>query len=81
MIYNGFTKGEYKSEYIQDGFSSMVNVDTDSKRGTCKGQLALKVDSTTPYYLNTLTTTATADNIANRGDVAKTRIFALCSYL
>ena len=48
MIYNGFTKGEYKSEYIQDGFSSMVNVDIDSKRGTCKGQLALKVDSTTP---------------------------------
>lgn len=48
MIYNGFTKGEYKSEYIQDGFSSMVNVDIDSKRGTCKGQLALKVDSTNP---------------------------------
>jgi hypothetical protein len=48
MIYGGFSKGEYKSEYLQDGFASLVNVDKDTKLGTIKGQLVLVLDSATP---------------------------------
>lgn len=48
MIFNGFKNGQFKSEYIQDGFFSLVNCDKDSKLGTIKGQLALALDSATP---------------------------------
>lgn len=47
-LYNNFQKGEFKSEFIQDGFASLVNCDVHTKIGTLKSQLALIVDSATP---------------------------------
>ena len=39
------------------------------------------VASKTPYYLNTRTTSASQQNINNRGDLGKTIVRAVCAYL
>jgi len=48
MIFDKFSKGQFKSEFIQDGFYSLVNCDVHTKLGTCQAQLALAQDSATP---------------------------------
>lgn len=48
MLYNNFHKGEYKSEFIQDGFASLINCDIHTKLGTLQSQFALYLDSATP---------------------------------
>lgn len=47
-MFNQFHKGYYKSEFIQDGFASLINCDVYSKLGTLQSQFALTLDSATP---------------------------------
>lgn len=61
MIYSQFWKGESKSKYEQSGFNDTSNLDIHSEIGTCKAQLALTSESTTPNENCIIATVNTGD--------------------